>query len=165
MPIASRGIALLALGVCGMMACRDPGFETAVRQALLCDECTDGQLEALIRYGDKVVPRLVSEARGPVPAAVDQHRARLNSEWQRIRTRRVLLAGPNLAADSTRMVNSLTDAFRNSYQRRALLLLHQIGTPRARRAIRRILLDDSASGQGLLSAGARTLADSLRRLP
>jgi hypothetical protein len=132
---------------------------------LLCEECTDGQIDSLAKYGNDAVPRLLNEVRGPVARDVDRHRALVNSEWQRIRSRRPLVAGPDLAFDSARMVNRAADAFRASYQRRALWALYRIGTPRARQAIAGTYRADSIAGQTLLSPGARRLADSLRHLP
>jgi len=162
-PWARRWVALVAVPLAAL-ACRDAQFDATVRRALLCEECVEGQVAALVAYGDMAVPRMVNELRGPSQADVLQHQRLVAAEWQAIRVRRTQLDSAHLASDSTAVATRASAALVTSYQKQVLYVLYRIGTPKAKLAIRAAFAADSAVAGTILKPAARAMADSLRRL-
>ena len=142
--------------------CRDCHFDAVVRDALYCQECSAGEIDSLVAYGDVAVPRLRTEVRGPTPGDLVAHQRLIAAQWRIIRTRRMHMDPAALALDSARLTRQSAEALVTSYQRRVLRVLDRIGTSAARQEIRDAYSADSAAGRTLLKVGARVLADSLR---
>jgi len=57
----------------------------AVVTWLECEECTEGELDRLLRYGELAVPMLGAVLeRGPSPASVERYRLHLESSYRKL---------------------------------------------------------------------------------
>jgi len=66
-----------------------PEQSLEVRKAVVtwleCEECTDGELERLLRYGEVAVPTLGAVLeRGPSPASLEKYRLHLESSYRNL---------------------------------------------------------------------------------
>lgn len=66
-----------------------PEKSLEVRKAVVtwleCEECTDGELERLLRYGELAVPTLGAVLeRGPSPASLEEYRLHLEASYRKL---------------------------------------------------------------------------------
>ena len=66
-----------------------PEQSLEVRRAVVtwleCEECTEGELERLVRYGEFAVPTLAATLeRGPSPATLEKYRLHLESSYRNL---------------------------------------------------------------------------------
>jgi len=85
----AAGVALLVVPVLSAAADLSPELSLEIRQAVVtwleCEECTDGELDALARYGELAVPTLgAALERGPSPATLEKYRMHLESTYQKM---------------------------------------------------------------------------------
>jgi len=83
------GVALLAVPGLSAAAEIPPEQSLAIRQAVVawleCEECTDGELDAVAKYGELAVPTLgAALERGPSPASLEKYRLHLESTYQKL---------------------------------------------------------------------------------
>lgn len=124
-----------------------------IRDWLQCDECSDGELEAVVAVGKHAVgPLAIALRDGPSARQIQNVRARAQSDFEAARRFREGHAGaPDVAgsvldADSflTRYVAAYVDLFRE----RGLIGLSAIGTPAARDSIHQLWVRDSQASLG-----------------
>ena len=121
-------VALAAVQVAALTACRSDRAERAVIERwLLCEECTSGELEAVVALGDRATDRLQEALRtGPSQSDRDRIRHHAASRYAKLRTRLVT---------QVRWINHYDSSFVNALQAHAATALGRIGTVRARDAL------------------------------
>lgn len=88
--IVLAAVALSMLGSSTFAATElGPEQSLEVRKAVVtwleCEECTDGELERLLRYGEYAVPMLGAVLeRGPSPATLEKYRLHLESSYRNL---------------------------------------------------------------------------------
>lgn len=132
------GVAL-ALVACGP----SPEEQETVRRWLLCEECNEGEQEAVVALGDRVADPLAEALRGPPGEGVEN--VRRQAELMSAR-----LASP--ATNRARYVNRFVDNYVATYQTRAAIALGSIGTPRTRAILLDALRTDSTARPDVLRA-------------
>ncbi|HEU5134993.1 MAG TPA: hypothetical protein VFU13_07600 [Steroidobacteraceae bacterium] len=85
----AAGVALLVVPVLSAAAELPPEQSLAIRQAVVawleCEECTEGELEVVARYGELAVPTLgAALERGPSPASLEKYQLHLESTYQKM---------------------------------------------------------------------------------
>jgi len=126
-------------------ACRDESSTLAARRAveerrtvdewLLCEECTDGELDSVIALGDRAVPLLDSALKGPSPDRRANMRLQAEAMWRGMQDTSVIAL--------QRFLDHYGANYVASYQSRAATALDSIGTPEARRILNEALRNDS----------------------
>lgn len=110
---------------------------------LECDECTDGELEAVLRLGSRAVPTLSATLeRGPSPAARELARRELRARYAELEQRARARGTPLPATDVDAWLDRQIEAYVARYQVRSAQALARLGGPDAQRA----LLAAQASG-------------------
>jgi hypothetical protein len=105
-----------------------------------CEDCLDGERDALIRLGPVIVPSLAASLRGgPPPASRETLRAHLVDTYAELRT--YSLTHPDNASDwsEEQYVRYFAENYVVQYQTRAARALAAIGGPEARAALRQAL--------------------------
>lgn len=121
-----------------------------LRRALVawfeCEECTEGQLRAVVAFGEKAVPSLVATLeQGPSPAQLEELRRALETSWAEIqrhqRTNRMELPGGETGLPGSReqYLETYLGNYVALYRVRAAQALAAIGGERAERALRSAL--------------------------
>ena len=87
--IVLTAAALTMLGVTNAATELTPEQSLELRKAVVtwleCEECTDGELERLLKYGEVAVPTLAAVLdRGPSPASVEKYRLHLESSYRNL---------------------------------------------------------------------------------
>jgi hypothetical protein len=85
----AAGVALLAAPMWSAAADLPPEQSLAVRQAVVawleCEECTDGELDTVVRLGELAVPTLgAALERGPSPASLEKYQIHLESTYRKM---------------------------------------------------------------------------------
>jgi alpha-tubulin suppressor-like RCC1 family protein len=111
-------------------ACLNDQDRTVTRAWLRCEECVDGELEALKERGDRVVPLLARALDGPPDYRDTNVRHQLERTYAELK-QRVTAKGDTLQVDSARYVNHYLENYRALYQSRAITGLAAIGTSKA----------------------------------
>jgi hypothetical protein len=119
---------LAAAQIMALTACHPTGAEKAVIERwLLCEECTSGELQAVVALGDHATGRLDKALReGPSRSDRERIRRHAQSRYAKLRTRLVTLAS---------WVNHYDSSYVAHYQAHAATALGRIGTTRARQAL------------------------------
>ncbi|HYC33051.1 MAG TPA: hypothetical protein VEB59_12235 [Gemmatimonadales bacterium] len=122
----SRSLLPLALV---LVACDPlPGPERkAIHDWLVCEECTEEQREAVVRLGDRGVPSMAQALRD-----APRKGKRIVREQTRAMYARVAATA---AVPEQQYVDEVVANYVATYQRRAALGLHEIGTPAAHDAL------------------------------
>jgi hypothetical protein len=123
---------------------------------LECEECTDGELEAVKRLGATAVPTLVATlGAGPSPAARELVRRELRAHYAELEAAARARGRPLPPGDVEAWVEQEIAAWVARYQVRSAQALDAIGGPEAERALR------AAQASGALR---EDVADALRKL-
>jgi len=127
---------------------------------LECEECTEGQLEAVTRLGPVAVPTLaVTLRQGPPPANRELHRAHLVDTYRQLKDYEKQHPQNKVTMSEDEYVRFYTANQTALYQIRAAQALATIGGADARRALQEALqlpLRDDVKA---------TVRDSLQKLP
>ena len=101
---------------------------------LECEECDQGQLEAVVKLGEGAVPGLAASLRdGPAPARREQLRRHLEQSHARVKERS--------RTDAAAYVRRYTENHTALYRVRAAHALSVIGGPAARQALEEALAE------------------------
>jgi hypothetical protein len=124
---------------------------TTVIAWLECEECTEGELEAVVKLGQAAVPTLAASLRdGPSPARREQLRRHLEESHARLKDRSRTSAAV--------YVHRYTDNLEALYRVRAARALGVIGGRAARQAL------EGAEGQRYRDDVQRSIEAALARL-
>lgn len=120
------------------------GRDEGVLRWLTCDECIEGELEAVLKMGEAAVPELASALiDGPDSEVIDSYRQFLEEQYSRLADRAVL-EGVGFETSRTEYVDKYVSNLIARYQIRAARALGYIGGNDAREAL-----------EGALSSQAR----------
>ncbi len=148
--MTTRSVLALAGMVAVLSACHPTvGEQQIVRRWLLCEECIDGELEAVVPLGDRVTSMLAQALLQGPPASGRAHIRR------QARERFDRLPSP-AAVGAVRYVDHYDSNYIASYQAHAAVALGRIGTTDARAALIQALQRDPAYRYDVL----RELADA-----
>lgn len=103
-----------------------PAERKSVHEWLVCEECTDGELEEVVQLGDRAVWLLVQALRD----APDEGKNIIRQQTQAIHAR-----VPGALISQQEYVDDVVANYQATYQRRAAIALHRIGTPAAHNAL------------------------------
>jgi hypothetical protein len=140
-----------------------------VERWLECEECSEGELAAVIGLGAAAVPALATALAGPPAYMLDRVRASAvvayaTARRQNERRARTQVVPP--PPDSGSYVGEIVENFRALRVTRAAQALAQIAPDRARTEIGRALAADSAgTAPRLRPVARRRLEEILRSLP
>jgi len=150
-----RNGTLLGLAIV-LAACHPTAAErNTVRRWLLCEECSEGELDAVVALGDRVTGELGTALQGP-PAS-----GRENVRNQAIA---MLRRSPNVSMSSQQQyVNRFVANYVATYQSRSAVALGQIGTPKAHAILLQALQSDTAYRDDVLQALGAAAGLSLSR--
>jgi hypothetical protein len=132
---------VLLLGTCSSACARTPAQsqsnEDRVLQAwLTCEECSDGELDAVVKLGSAAVPRLAEALRaGPPQLVLDETRKRLTATHQSMVDYARTHADAAVPMSERDYVDRHTENFIALYQKRAATGLGAIGGPDAKREL------------------------------
>jgi hypothetical protein len=131
-------IALLAATACAATQAMSSEESLALRRAAIswleCEECTNGELAALVKFGEKAVPTLgAALARGPSAATLEEVRMHLEDTYRNLveyaRTHSEVKVGLSEEA----YVKLYLENFQAKYAVRAAQGLAALGGPAARK--------------------------------
>ena len=142
-PMKDFGIVLVAVaawlhGASGLAAELTPQQSLEARKAIVawleCKECTDGELDRLLNYGEVVVPTLGAVLeRGPSPASLENYRLFLERTYQE-RAGHLHDAGePPLELSEAEFVEAYLENYRSLYAVRSAQALAAFGGAEARK--------------------------------
>lgn len=101
-----------------------------------CEECDDGELEAVVKIGAMAIPTLAATLReGPSPTQIEMYRRHLTTTYRALKAYE--LTHPTVAVPGTeeQYVNTYLDNYVALYRIRAATALGNIGGLDARRAL------------------------------
>jgi len=103
---------------------------------LECEECQDGELAAVTRYGQTVVPSLIAVLDGgPSPASREQMRRQLEVRYDELAERAQRNPNARLASSKDQFIALYLGNFDAQYRVRAAQALAAIGGQRSRGAL------------------------------
>jgi hypothetical protein len=108
----------------------------AIVNYMECEECDDGELEAVVKLGTLAIPTLVAILReGPSPSQIEMLRRHLTTTYRELKAYE--LTHPDAAVPGTeeQYVKTYLSNYVARYQIRAARALGKIGGPEARRAL------------------------------
>lgn len=124
----------LILAGCAPPAGLTPEETQRVDRWLLCEECTEGELDSVLAIGERAVGRLEDALRGPPSDRLANMRMQAEAMYGR--------TSPG-GIDSLKYVEHYVGNYIATYQSRAAIALDSINTPRARAALLDALSHDS----------------------
>ena len=149
-PPASSGTAL-------QQTSKDP--PTIIRVWLECDECKDGELEAVRNLGQQAVPLLAATLQnGPSPERRDAHRKHLLRRYDQLTAYAKTHKNASVPLTQTEFVNRYMDKFESLQRMRSARALATIGGAEARSAL------DKALTQSLRPEVLRVVKESLTQI-
>ena len=125
---------LLALQACGDDS--TPAERRAVEEWLLCEECSEGELDSVIALGDRAVPLLKDALEGPTDDRRANMRQQAEAMWRGMSDTTVVAFQAFLEHYDANYVAS--------YQSRAAVALDSLDTPEASQILLDALRNDSA---------------------
>ncbi len=131
---------LLVAGA-GAVACRQPSVplsndERVIQAWLKCEECSDGELAAVVKLGTQVVPRFGEALRsGPSQEALDEVRKQSAASHQRMVEYAKTHPNAPVPMSERDYVNRQEENFIVLYQSRSATALRAIGGPDARKEL------------------------------
>jgi hypothetical protein len=102
----------------------------SIRRWLLCEECTDGELDSVLALGDRAVDPLASALIGPPLEGIENIRRQVQGMYAR---------APVDSIDSSQYMSYYLGNYVALYQRRAAVALDSLDTPRAREVLTQAL--------------------------
>ncbi len=141
-------------------ACHPTAKErSAVRRWLLCEECREGELQAVVALGDRVATPLQEALRGPPASGRENIRLQAEAMFRRI---------PSPVVSQAAYVDHFVANYVATYQSRAMTALEQIGSARAHAILLEAVRDDSlyrADVRSRLLAAAQVSVDAVDSTP
>jgi len=133
----SGGSWRLAALLLAVAACRPStaAERRTVQGWLLCEECSDGELDSVIAMGDRAVPLLRDALQGPPASRRDNMRQQARAMYEMIPDTTVISA--------QRYLDRYAENYVASYQSRAAVALGRIGTRKARTTLAAALRRDA----------------------
>jgi hypothetical protein len=118
----------------------DPDQATEARRTLVawfeCEECSNGELEAVVKLGQLAVPNLAAALRGgPSPASREKLRRHLLTTYQDLLRYQKTHPESKLPISEADYVKTYTENYIAQYQIRSAIALGSIGVPEARRVL------------------------------
>ena len=134
-----------------------------MRQALIawleCEECTEGQLEALLKQGELAVPSLAAALRyGPSPASLERVQGQLEQTYRELLVYSQTHDEVKLELKEDEFVKLYLDNYRASHAARAAEALGMVGGELAKATL------DSASRLRFRADVLAVIQESARRL-
>jgi len=139
-----------------------PEQAEAARQALVewfeCEECEEGQLEAVAKYGERVVPSLrAALLEGASPATEELLRRDLAARYDELRRYSESHPNAKVASSKEEFVAMYVGNLHAQYRTRAAQALSRIGGPSAVRALEEGLARaDRSDVRGSIEAALKT---------
>jgi hypothetical protein len=117
-----------------------PEKATKIRQVIVdyleCEECTHGELNAVVKLGPVAVPTLAATLReGPSPANLEVLRRRLTASYRELKEYERTHPKAKMPGSEEQFVKTYTDNYVAVNQARAAAALGTIGGSEARRAL------------------------------
>ena len=138
-PVLSLLVIVLLTSACGRSR-REHGI---VRRWLLCDDCTAGELNAVVGMGGRAVPTLVAALAGPSTAKRENVRRQIEESYARL----AQFPSPDpVPLSQSEYVARYLNNYVARYQSRAVEALGGIATAQARSALRDALALADARG-------------------
>jgi hypothetical protein len=126
---------------------------------LECEECTDGELEAVVKLGEVAVPSLAATVReGPSPAKLEELRRHLEANYRRLKDYQSTHRDTVVPMTSREYVNTYMGNYIALVRSRAAIALGKIGGPEAKKALQ------SAQRMELRRDAAEVVEQSLGQL-
>jgi len=122
---------ILALTACDSLTPRE---QRTVQRWLLCDECTEGELDSVVALGDRGVKALEAALKGPPKKGRENMELQAKAMFARI-------PGPTISMQ--KYVDHYLDNYEATYQSRAAIALARINSPRSRAVLLDALRRDS----------------------
>lgn len=128
-----------------------PEDSLAVRKAVVawleCEECTDGELEGVVKFGELAVPTLgATLERGPSPASLEKVRMHLESSYRNMVEYARTHDEVKIDQSEEEYVKQYLENYQANYAVRSAQALAKLGGPEARKLIdaagKRKLRDD-----------------------
>ncbi len=142
--LAALAVALFA-SACAGPSVREgttltPAEAVEARRAIVawleCEECTSGELDAVVRLQERAVPSLVTALHeGPSPMSREAYRRHLVATYGKLKAHRAARGGPALPVTEERYVQMYLDNYIALYRVRSATALGRIGGPEGRRAL------------------------------
>jgi hypothetical protein len=139
--IVLAAVALSTLGASTFAAPElTPEQSIEVRKAVVtwleCEECTEGELERLLRYGEAAVPTLAAVLeRGPSPASVEKYRLHLESSYRALIEYSRTHDEVKIDQSEEEYVKQYLENYQANYAVRSAQALAKLGGPDARRVL------------------------------
>jgi len=139
--VISIGILVFCLAVCGspkLIQAEEQTSETSrtVVTWLECEECTKGELQAVVKLGAAALPSLVASLReGPSQASHELLRRHLITTYQELKKYETIHPEAKVAMSEAEYVKTYVDNYSALYQIRAATALAAIGGSEAKRAL------------------------------
>lgn len=126
---------IVSLVACGGLTVEEHG---QVDRWLLCDECVDGELDAVVAFQGRAVGRLtLALIEGPTQGRIDMMTLKYRDSYRRIAAR----MGPNpRGVSEAQYINRHLANYQAVYQSRSAIALGRIGTEQAIATLRAALL-------------------------
>jgi hypothetical protein len=117
-----------------------PEQSLEVRKAVVtwleCEECTEGELEKLLRYGEAAVPTLAATLeRGPSPATLEKYRLHLESSYRNLVEYSRTHDEVKIDQSEEEYVKQYLENYQAHYAVRSAQALAKLGGPVARRSL------------------------------
>ena len=149
----------------GMPVPLTPQQATQNRHAIVnymeCEECEDGQLEAVVKLGVMAIPTLAASLReGPSPSQIEMLRRNLIRTYRELKAYELTHPDAVVPGTEEQYVKTYLGNYVALYQVRAATALGKIGGPEARRALEEA---SSAPLREDVRAVVRTALDRLVR--
>lgn len=162
----------IVLAVAAVSFLSAPGFAATelspeqsieVRKAVVawleCEECTEGEMERLARYGEYAIPTLVAVLeRGPSPATLEKYRLHLESSYRNLVEYSRTHDEVKIDQSQEEYVKQYLENYQAHYAVRSAEALAKLGGPEARRAL------EAASKRKLRQDVDAVIQESVRAL-
>jgi hypothetical protein len=145
----SLAILIMCLAALGCRPAEEPGKLSPEEAAearrtivawLECEECTDGELEAVVTLGKVAVPSLVASLqKGPAPASLELVRRQLAANYKAIVEYARTHPEAKIPMSEETYVKTYLDNYIALYRIRSAESLAEIGGPEAKRALEEAL--------------------------
>lgn len=156
-------VAILLSGISTRAATLTPAQALEVRKAVIawieCEECTDGELDRLLKYGQLAVPTLGAMLeRGPSPANLERYRLHLETSYRNLAEYSRTHSEVKLNPSSEAYVEQYLANYRALYAVRSAQALSRIGGDAARNYL------DTASRRPMRADVNLSIQESLKAM-
>jgi hypothetical protein len=145
-------VAMLAMAACNGAA-PTPAERRTVEEWLLCEECSDGELDSVLALGDRAVPLLKDALEGPPDDRRANMRQQSEAMWRGLQDTTAVLLPTFVARYDSNYVAS--------YQTRAAVALDSLDTPETRQILLDALRNDSVYRRDVRRVLGRSLGAQL----